>query len=100
MKEPNKTCHTSNKPNVKEVENTSTKTANCTKDQMRPKILHNIEDIIQNVSCTTNQSMSHVESNNSNTRGITSTLDHQPLKQSDTAKMKKGSRQYRKTYNS
>ena len=56
---------------------------------MRPTILHNMENIIQNVTCTTNQSMSHHEPNNSNNCGTTSTLDCQPLKQSDTAKMNK-----------
>ena len=56
------------------------------KDLMRPTILYNMENVIQNITCTTNQSMSHHESNNSNTCGTTSTLDHQPLKQSDTAK--------------
>ena len=70
--------------------------SNYTKNQMRPTMLHNMENIIQTVTCTTNQSMAHHETNNSNTCGTTSTLDHQALKQSDTAKMKKGSRQYRK----
>ena len=51
---------------------------------------------MQNVTCTTNQSMLHHESNNSNTCGTISTLDHQPLKKSGTTEMKKGSRQYRK----
>ena len=72
----NQTGHISKKPNVKETENTRTKTANSTKDQMRPTILHNMDNIIQNVTCTTNQSMSHHESNNSNTCGTTSSLDH------------------------
>ena len=66
----NQTSHTSKKPNVKETGNTRTKTANSTKDQMRPKMLHNMENIIQNVTCTTNQSMAHHEAINSNTCGL------------------------------
>ena len=98
-KEKNQTSYTfkkKKKKNVKEAEDTRTQTANSTKDQMRPTILHNMENIIPNVTCTTNQSMSHHESNNSNTYGTISTLDHQTLKQSSNAKMKKGSRQYTK----
>ena len=59
----------------------SYKNSNSTKDQMRPTMLHNMENIIQNVTGTTNQSMSHHESKISNTCGTISTLDHQPLKQ-------------------
>ena len=55
------THHTSKKPNIKGAENARTKTANFTKDQIRPMSLHNIENILQNVTCTTNQSMSHHE---------------------------------------
>ena len=67
---------------------------------MRPTTLHNMENIIQNVKCTANQSMSHHESNNPNTCGTTSALDHQPLKQSVTAKMRKRKQAVQKTYNS
>ena len=78
-KRKNPTSHASKKPNVKEAEKARTKTANSTKDQMRLRILHNMENIISNFTCTTNQSMSHHKSNNSNTCGTTITLDHQPL---------------------
>ena len=57
----NQTSHTSMKPNIKEAENTRTKTSNYTKNQLRPTMLHNMENIIHTVTCTPNQSMAHHE---------------------------------------